>query len=271
MRWLRVTQGPSPIVRLCVISLLFAPACGGAQEDRSEAPETPPQEAAPASLESEGGDEPPVPVDVTESEVTDDDSLLLRFDEVATGSVSEELEIAETAGAGRRATWEVVSAQGAPSPPHAFGITANTNRGRTYNIALSRGSSFDDVDITVAVRAVAGVEDQGGGPIWRVLDADNYYVARWNPLEDNFRVYFVQNGVRRQLASAEVNVDAEEWHTIRIVMRGARIEAFLDGERHLELDDSTFDQPGMVGLWVKADGQTIFDDLVVRVPMVVAP
>ena len=31
--------------------------------------------------------------------------------------------------------------------------------------------------------------DQGGGSIWRAQDRDNYYIARWNRLEDNFRVY----------------------------------------------------------------------------------
>jgi hypothetical protein len=43
-----------------------------------------------------------------------------------------------------------------------------------------------------AVRADGGEVDQGGGPMWRVQDADNDYVCRFNPLESNFRVYFVQ-------------------------------------------------------------------------------
>jgi hypothetical protein len=46
--------------------------------------------------------------------------------------------------------------------------------------------------VSVAVRADGGEVDQGGGPMWRVQDADNYYVCRFNPLESNFRVYFVQ-------------------------------------------------------------------------------
>ena len=33
--------------------------------------------------------------------------------------------------------------------------------------------------------------DQGGGPVWRYQDANNYYIARMNPLEDNYRVYKV--------------------------------------------------------------------------------
>ena len=34
-----------------------------------------------------------------------------------------------------------------------------------------------------------GKLDQGGGLVWRYKDANNYYIARMNPLEDNFRVY----------------------------------------------------------------------------------
>jgi hypothetical protein len=35
------------------------------------------------------------------------------------------------------------------------------------------------------MKAVAGKEDQGGGLVWRAMDSNNYYVARYNPLEDN--------------------------------------------------------------------------------------
>ncbi len=42
-----------------------------------------------------------------------------------------------------------------------------------------------------SLRAHTGKEDQGGGLIWRRRDANNYYIARYNPLERNFRVYYV--------------------------------------------------------------------------------
>ena len=189
------------------------------------------------------------------------ESLTLDFENSAPGKVPAGITIAETAGTGHTATWEVIEAKGAPSGKHAFGITNNENYGHTFNLALVKGSSFGDVDVSVKVKAVSGKEDQGGGVVWRAADADNYYITRWNPLENNFRVYYVKKARRRQLASARVKLDTSKWHTVRAVMRGKHIDCYLDGKKLLSVDDATFTRPGMVGLWVKADGRTLFDDL----------
>lgn len=99
--------------------------------------------------------------------------------------------------------------------------------------------------------------------MWRAKDASNYYIARWNPLEDNFRAYHVKGGKRTQLATAKVKADPATWHTLRIVQAGNRIQGFLDGQKYLDVEDTTFPEAGGVGLWTKADAATFFDDLVV--------
>jgi hypothetical protein len=189
--------------------------------------------------------------------------LTMNFDKDQAGKVPLRVSLAETFGQGKKACWKVVAISDAPSQPHAFGITSNKNHGRTYNLALVAGSKRKDLDMSVKVKAVGGEEDQGGGPVWRAIDENNYYIARWNPLEDNFRVYFVKNGQRRQLKSAKVSLDPKTWHTIRVVMQGARIECYLDAKKLLVVTDKTFKKAGKVGLWVKADGQTLFDDFTV--------
>jgi hypothetical protein len=110
------------------------------------------------------------------------------------------------------------------------------------------------------VKAMTGDEDQGGGPIWRAKDADNYYIARWNPLEDNFRIYFVKGGRRIQLASADIKADPKKWHEIEIKHVGNHIIAKFDKKKILKLDDDTFGEAGKVGLWTKADAATAFDN-----------
>ncbi len=182
------------------------------------------------------------------------------FDRDEVGSVPRGWKVAETGGEGKLATWQVMTDTSAPSPPQAVAITANKNYGRTFNLLMAQGTSYGDLEIKVMVKAIAGEEDQGGGPIWRAKDADNYYICRWNPLENNFRIYFVKNGRRKQLGTAEVKTDAKIWHEVRIVHKGTQITAYFDGEKMIELEDSTFSEPGMVGLWVKADGRTAFDD-----------
>jgi hypothetical protein len=56
-----------------------------------------------------------------------------------------------------------------------------------FNLCWTKDIAFEDGEIEVKVRADTGKEDQGGGLIWRARDANNYYVARYNPLENNFR------------------------------------------------------------------------------------
>jgi hypothetical protein len=79
---------------------------------------------------------------------------------------------------------------------------AKNSRGH-FNIAWTPDPQFRNGELEVSVYADTGRVDQGGGPIWRVQDASNYYVARYNPLENNFRIYYVKDGSRKELASVE--------------------------------------------------------------------
>jgi hypothetical protein len=134
------------------------------------------------------------------------------------------------------------------------------NESPVYNVTLVEGTTAKDLDLSVRVRAVKGEIDQGGGLVWRAKDAKNYYIARFNPLEENYRVYKVQDGKRTQLKSAKAPAD-QSWHTLRIAMNGSKITCYLDGKKTLEAEDSTFPDAGRIGLWSKADAQTYFDDL----------
>jgi hypothetical protein len=126
-------------------------------------------------------------------------------------------------------------------------------------LAVAEETNFTDLEIKLKFKAVDGQEDQGGGPFWRYQDADNYYVCRANPLEDNFRFYKVVNGNRKQLASAKVKVPGKVWHSIKVKNIGNRVQCWLDGKLYLDLTDDTF-KSGKVGLWTKADAVTYFDD-----------
>ncbi len=77
------------------------------------------------------------------------------------------------------------------------------NDDATFNVALVEGINYKDVDLSVRLRAVAGEVDRGGGVVWRAKDAKNYYIARYNPLEDNFRVYKVVGGKRHDVQECQ--------------------------------------------------------------------
>ncbi len=190
--------------------------------------------------------------------------VTVDFEDVAVGEVPAGWTVASTHPRGPLAAWAVTA--GVPGAGRVLGVTpAPGVSGRTFNLCWTDGIRFRDGEITVRVRAVSGKEDQGGGPMWRVQDADNYYVARYNPLERNFRVYVVANGHRRMLDGASgLRIPAGRWFTIRIVQDGNHIQGFLDGTGLLDVRDGTFPEEGGVGLWTKADAATLFDDLVVR-------
>lgn len=89
-------------------------------------------------------------------------------------------------------TWQILKIDNAPSPPSVLAQVAK-NPSNEFNLILIKNSAYQNLDISVAMKAVDGEIDQGGGLVWRAKDADNYYIARYNPLESNYRVYKVQN------------------------------------------------------------------------------
>ncbi|MBI4718411.1 MAG: hypothetical protein HY763_11440 [Planctomycetes bacterium] len=156
--------------------------------------------------------------------------------------------------------WKVVADE---SPAGKGNVVAQLARNAkaVYNVTLVSSVKPKDVDVTVKFRAVSGDIDQGGGLVWRARDAENYYIARYNPLEENFRVYKVEGGKRTQLETADVK-KSDGWHTLRVTMIGDQITCYYDGQKYLESKDATFAEAGMIGLWTKADAQTHFDELV---------
>jgi hypothetical protein len=157
--------------------------------------------------------------------------------------------------------WKIVADGSAPSKGNALAQLAKNDR-PVFNITLASGTSYTNLDISVKLRSIAGKIDQGGGVVWRARDPKNYYIARYNPLEDNYRVYKVEDGRRFQLGTSDIKL-GQGWHTLRVTMTGEHIECYHDGQKYLDASDSTFKEAGKIGLWTKADAQTHFDDLTV--------
>jgi hypothetical protein len=193
-----------------------------------------------------------------------DKARTLPFTEADVGKVPAGWK-AERTGNGAGSVWKVVADNTGPSRQGY--VLAQTAEGPSslFNLCVTTGSRYRDVEVMVAFKANKGVKDQGGGIVWRYQDANNYYIARMNPLEDNFRVYKVVDGKRsKEFQNAEVKVPAGEWHRIKIKMIGDHIECFVDGKKLLDVRDDAITNAGQVGLWTKADAQTSFDDFRVR-------
>lgn len=186
------------------------------------------------------------------------------FEEVAIGAIPLNWQVAETNGVGSLAVWRVEEASSSNAQGRVFNLAETKNSGRTYNLALAPQAFPADLKLSVRLLAGSGSEDQGGGLVWRALDANNYYIARWNPLENNLRAYKVVAGRRSMLSTADFQVPADRWHELAVTVLGSRILVSLDGTQYLDLKDETFVMGGLIGLWTKADAATFFDDLTIE-------
>jgi hypothetical protein len=140
-------------------------------------------------------------------------------------------------------------------------VLAQTAETQPWAVAILEDRKFDDIDVAVRFRPISGKEDASGGIIFRARDGRNYLLARANALENNFRLYTMIDGQRRLIASAKVTEPKlGEWHTIRVVAKGTKVQAYLDDVLRLDHDDRTF-TGGYIGLWTKADSVTEFSDL----------
>jgi hypothetical protein len=149
----------------------------------------------------------------------------------------------------------------APGGPLALFQTSK-NPGSAFNVCIAEdGGKYKDVDISIALKAIAGDRDQGGGIIWRVKDKDNFYIVRFNPLEQNFWLYKTVAGQRISFKRIAAKGESGKWHTIRVVHKGDKIQCYFNGKMLLEHTDDTFTDAGMVGVWSKADAQSYFADV----------
>ena len=145
-------------------------------------------------------------------------------------------------------------------------ISSANSKGKfkSYNFMYTKDKLFLNGEISVEFKAISGDEDQGGGIMYRVIDDNNYYVARFNPLEDNFRIYYVKDGYRSMMKSAKIRLDSSKWHKMKIIQNQNHYEAYLDGKKLLSANDNTFVKAGGVGVWTKADAYTKFRNLEIK-------
>jgi len=187
-------------------------------------------------------------------------SFTYDFDNDAVGAMPAKFHSART-GQGAASKWEVMADPNAPSKPNVVAQTSTDKTDYRFPLLIADDGSFQDLDLRVKFKAVSGEVDRAGGLVFRLKDANNYYIVRANALEDNYRLYHVIEGKRRQFAGANFKVTSGEWHELRVECVGNKIICYYDGAKKIEATDDTFKDGGKIGLWTKADSVTYFDDL----------
>ena len=178
----------------------------------------------------------------------------MNFDNAATGTAPTGWTATRT-GSGN-AKWTVEKDDTAPSK----GNVLKQSGVATYPVCFKNDTSLKDGFVEVKFKPVSGKEDQAAGVVWRLKDADNYYVARANALENNVTIYHTIKGVRTEKKRTNMTVASNAWHTLRVDFQGSHFIVTHDGKKAIEWDDDTFKEAGKVGVWTKADSVTLFDD-----------
>jgi hypothetical protein len=186
----------------------------------------------------------------------------VNFDNFKTGAAPPGWTATQT-GSGS-AKWSVEKDDSALSKPNVLKQSGEA----TYPVCIKNDTSLKDGFVEVKFKPVAGKEDQAGGVIWRVRDANNYYIARANALEGNVVLYKTVNGKRSSLDivgrkggyGVKEKVASGEWHTLRVEFAGNKFSLLFNGKKLFDVEDTTFTEGGKVGVWTKADSVTLFDD-----------
>ena len=152
--------------------------------------------------------------------------------------------------------WAVVADASAPSKPNVLKQSGEA----TYPVCIKEDTRLKNGFVEVKFKPVSGKEDQAGGVIWRCQDADNYYIARANALEDNVTIYRTIKGKRASFKNTDTKVAPGVWHSLRVEFAGNQFTVILDGKKVIEATDDSFSEAGKVGVWTKADSVTLFDD-----------
>lgn len=161
--------------------------------------------------------------------------------------------------------WTVESDETSPSSSYVIKQSGRA----TFPLLLENDCEIKDGFVEARFEAIDGSQDRAGGLVWRARDANNYYVARANALEDNVVLYKTVDGRRSALDiigrkggyGVSIAVPANVWHRLRIDFKADRFRVSFNGEHLFEVQDSTFIDAGTVGLWTKADSVTLFDQV----------
>ena len=186
--------------------------------------------------------------------ITSASAATVNFDDTKVGEAPAGWTATNT-GSGN-AKWTVEKDDTAPSKSNVLKQSGEA----TYPVCLKNQTNLKDGFVEVKFKAVSGKEDQAGGVIWRAKDADNYYIASANALEDNVTIYHTVKGSRVAFKNVNHKVKPGAWHTLRVEFQGNHLTVTFDGKKVIEATDDSFSETGKVGVWTKADSVTLFDD-----------
>ena len=134
-----------------------------------------------------------------------------------------------------------------------------------FPLLIADEGSFEDLEISAKFKAVSGEVDRAAGLVFRLKDANNYYIVRANALEDNYRLYRVVAGNVR--SSRERTSKSRRANGMNCASNASETGSSVTTTAPKKSKRPTTRSEGQArsGCGTKADSVTYFDDLKVVV------
>jgi hypothetical protein len=162
---------------------------------------------------------------------------------------------------GKAGKWLVKGESVAPSAPNVLAQLDGDKTADRVAAAIVKDATVKDGKVSVRCRIVSGKVEQACGVVFRYKDEKNYYLGRVNGLDKDVNLYVVKDGKRKSLGGWKGATIGDAWHELALEGKAEHLQLSWDGTRIFEASDTTITEAGRIGVWVRADSVTYFDEL----------
>ena len=155
-------------------------------------------------------------------------ATMIAIDKMTVGATPSDFEFART-GQGGPAQWVVVEDVTATGS-RAIEQSSTDRTDYRFPLAIYQPVSAKNLEVTLRFKPIDGRVDQAGGIALRLTSPNDYYLVRANALEDNVRFYRILKGRREQLATANIKVASNQWHTLGLRAENDRFTVTFNGK-----------------------------------------
>jgi len=125
-------------------------------------------------------------------------------------------------------------------------------------------NNFTNGTMSVSFKAISGKEDQAAGIAFNIKENGEYLAVRANALENNLILFSFTNGQRTHVLDIDnVPTSPQQWHTLKIVIQGKKVEGYVDDKKYLDYSLKE-NVSGRIGLWSKSDSHVLFKSFTVQ-------
>ncbi|MFS0723428.1 family 16 glycoside hydrolase [Paenibacillus sp. 1P07SE] len=135
----------------------------------------------------------------------------------------------------------------------------------TATAFISAGSTWTDYTYQADVKMP--IVNANAGILFRVQDANNYYMYRLNGTSQRLELFKSVNGVLTLVSSTPVTAQANQWVELRAYVKGNTIKAYVNGTLQTEWTNPVTElTTGKIGFRTTS-ANVSFDNAVVRTPV----